>query len=314
MIHRLSIITLILTCLPLYSQRIYKDSILAKVNGKIITSYDVQELSYREELRLRQVMKGKDITSQLLALRQRALNILIEEQLIIDKFRNTPGFQIPSSLLEERVETSIAKRFGADRSSFYQMLDEKKMTMEEYREEIERGLVVELMKHEFVRKKTVVTPHDIAVYYNDNSDRFVQPTKMHIRMIMIMANKHSDYTQRVEKLHLELKAGGDFQELTKAYHDSPYSGDLGLQLSQDIRSDFLSSLKDHKNGDFVLAINNAKESIFLQLADSITPAKPELSQLHAKIKNSLEKEQEAKYYKEFIIDLRKSAKIEEFIK
>ena len=314
MIYRFTLIALIFSTLTLSAQRIYKDSILAKVNGKIITSYDVQELSYREELRLRQVMKGKDITDQLFALRQRALNILIEEQLIIDKFRSTQGFQIPSSLLEERVETSIAKRFGADRTAFYEMLDSKKMTMEEYREEIERGLIVELMKMEFVRKKTVVTPHDIAMYYSEHSERFVKPAKLHIRMILIQADKHSDYTQRVEVLHNKLKAGEDFEALMKTESDSQYSGDLGLQDTKDIRADFLSALEEKQKGDFTLAINNAKESIFLQVADLVQPAKPELAQMHSRIKRLLEQEQESKYYKEFIIDLRKAAKIEEFIK
>ena len=79
--------------------------------------------------------------------------MLIEEQLILDHFNNNEAFQVPSSLLEERIEKSIARRFGSKRDKFYDMLHEKNMTIEEYRKEVERGIILELMRMEFVRKK-----------------------------------------------------------------------------------------------------------------------------------------------------------------
>ena len=98
-------------------------------------------------------LKGQHLQKRIYELRHRALDMLIEEQLILDHFNSNDAYQVPSSLLEERIEKSIARRFGSNRDKFYDMLNQKNMTVEEYRKEVERGIILELMRMEFVRRK-----------------------------------------------------------------------------------------------------------------------------------------------------------------
>ncbi len=304
-------LSLLFISLSLFAGRIYKDNIIAKVNGEIITNYDIQELSYREELRLRQIYREPELTSKIIDIRKKALNILIEEQLILDFFESNEAYQVPSSLLEERIEKSIARRFGSDRSKFYNMLDEKNMTIEEYRKEIERGIIIELMKMEFVRKKVIVTPHDIALYYADNKENFAPPSQIHIKMIILDKTK-SGFVDKIVTLREKLKDDKNFTELMDKYSDSQFSGDLGFLNISDIRPDFLDSLQT-KNVNEYAEIEEDKQVIFVSKVAEKKSQVPELETVHSDIKEILQTEQETKFNEEFIADLKKSAKIEQFV-
>jgi len=291
--------------------RNYSDKIMAKVNGHIITNYDIQELSYREEMRLSQIFKGPALNKRIFELRQRALDMLIEEQLILDHFNSNDAYQVPSSLLEERIEKSIARRFGSKRDKFYDMLHQKNMTVEEYREEVERGIILELMEMEFVRKKIVVTPHDIAIFYADNKELFAEPSKMHIKLIIISKEK-ADYQSRVDSIKLKLTNGEKFEDMMK-FSDSQFSGDLGFLKISDIRPDFLEALKDKKSGDYI-TIEEQEQTLFVQLAGIKQTATPKLEDVHGKIKAQLQEEQKKRFKGEFIDSLKQAAKIEKFVK
>jgi parvulin-like peptidyl-prolyl isomerase len=299
-----------LLCLSSFAGRIYKDSIMAKVNGHIITSYDIQELSYREEMRLRQIFNGPELPSRIIDLRKRALNILIEEQLILDHFNSNDAYQVPSSLLEERIEKSIARRFGSDRDKFYDMLHQKDMTIEEYREEIERGIILELMRMEFIRKKIVVTPHDIALYYAENSKEFASPSQMHIKLIILSKSK-DNFDMRVNKIKQELKDGKTFDELMPQ-SDSQFSGDLGFLKMSDIRPDFLEALKDKKAGEYI-TIEESAQMLFVQLSEIRKSEVPPLEKITDQIKGKLNSDQEKHYREQFISDLKRGAKIEKYV-
>jgi len=299
-----------LLCLSSFAGRVYKDSIMAKVNGHIITSYDIQELSYREEMRLRQIFNGPELPSRIVDLRRRALDILIEEQLILDHFNSNDAYQVPSSLLEERIEKSIARRFGSDRDKFYDMLHQKDMTVEEYREEIERGIILELMRMEFIRKKIVVTPHDIALYFAENKAEFATPSQMHIKLIILSKDK-SKYDERVTKLKQELKDGKSFDELMPQ-SDSQFNGDLGFLKMSDIRPDFLEALKNKKPGEYI-TIEETTQMLFVQLSEVRKSAVPPLEDISDQIKSKLTSDQEKQYREEFISDLKRGAKIEKYV-
>ncbi|WDE98294.1 SurA N-terminal domain-containing protein [Lentisphaera profundi] len=302
---------LTLLCLSTFGGRIYKDSIMAKVNGHIITSYDIQELSYREEARIRQIFTGPELPSRIIALRKKALGILIEEQLILDHFNGNEAFQVPSSLLEERIEKSIARRFGTDRDKFYDMLHQKNMTVDEYRKEIERGIILELMRMEFIRKKIVVTPSDIALYYAKHKSDFATPSKMHIKLIIISKDKDQD-GKRVAALNKALNDGENFDGLM-SQSDSQFSGDLGFLKISDIRPDFIEALQDKKSGDFI-TIEETSQTLFVQLSEIRNSEVPKLETINAQIKRTLQSNQEKHYRTAFINDLKKSAKIEKYVK
>ena len=289
----------------------YSDKIMAKVNGHIITNYDIQELSYREEMRLSQIFKGPTLQKRIYELRHRALDMLIEEQLIIDHFNNNDAYQVPSSLLEERIEKSIARRFGSNRDKFYDMLNQKNMTVEEYRKEVERGIILELMRMEFVRKKIVVTPHDIALYYAENKEKFAEPSKMHIKLIIVNKSKPS-FQSKIDSIKLKLTNGEKFDELM-SLSDSQFSGYLGFLKISDIRPDFLESLKDKKAGEYI-TIEEESQTLFVQLAGLKQMETPKLEDVHSKIKSQLQSEQEKRFNTEFIDGLKKAAKIEKYVK
>ena len=62
-----TIILLVLISITTFAGRTYTDKIMAKVNGHIITNYEIQELSYREEMRLSQIFKGPTLNKEYLS-------------------------------------------------------------------------------------------------------------------------------------------------------------------------------------------------------------------------------------------------------
>jgi peptidyl-prolyl cis-trans isomerase SurA len=299
---------------------VYTDSILAKVNGKVITRYELNELTQRHQAKIASnYAHAPKIAKQRIAeLKESALKQYIENVIILDEFK-TKQFNVPKSLIDKELEKEIKTKSGGDRQKFIQMLDSGGISMEEYREQINESIAIELMISENVKRKVNVTPVDISRYYNVNKEKFLTNAEIKGAVIALIKGKEQseeDFNKKITMVTAKLK-DGDFAKIADEFSDltgKPKGGDMGFKKASELNEVFKNALNKLSKNEVSAAVKLDGSVFFFKLLDKRGGSTRPLLEVRDSIKNYLEDTEERKYYKEFITQLRKKASIEDFTK
>ena len=115
-----TIFTLAIGCISSPSQEVL-DGIAAVVNDDVITFSQVRELVGPAEAQARRELRGEALPAKIKEIRLKAINDLIDRQLILQEFGKNK-FNIPDHFIEERVGAIVREEFGGDRSAFVRTL------------------------------------------------------------------------------------------------------------------------------------------------------------------------------------------------
>ena len=110
-------------------------------------------------------------------------------------------------------------------SSFEEMLAERGLTLEAWREELKESLIMEKLLEQAVYSRVSVSDEEVAAYFKANRDQFDRPEQVRARQIVV-----ADEAEGQEVLGI-LRQGRSFAEVAAEYSLSPdaeQGGDLGF--------------------------------------------------------------------------------------
>lgn len=232
------------------------NGIAAIVEGETIT---VEQL--RRELepivpRLRvEARTTEEFNQRVYELSREVLNNMVD-RIIIVKAAEEKGLLVPQSYLDEEYDEVIARDFGGDRSRFLEYIRAQGLTTREFREQIYRRVVVNVMRQQNRRSQSEISPERIQAFYKKNKLRFYQPEAVHLRQIILTTladEPPSLLRQTAKKIISELKTGSDFGDLARKYSQDDMSrsgGDWGWIERQDIRSELSTVAFDLAPGEY----------------------------------------------------------------
>jgi peptidyl-prolyl cis-trans isomerase SurA len=149
------------------------NGIAAKVNGKIITQEEIASAITVDDRQLLMRLYGRQpalLEEKMRQLRQDALDLLVERELILHEFE-TAGYQLPESVIDEYLKGIIRERYG-DRLNLVKELQLKGQTTESFRREIRADYIVQAMRQKNVSSIVLVSPYKIESYYGQNTNQF----------------------------------------------------------------------------------------------------------------------------------------------
>ena len=89
----------------------------------------------------REQFKGNELVEKVKELRLKAINDLIDRQLILQEFRKQK-FNIPEHFIDDRIATLTREEFGGDRSAFIRTLAAQGYTLKKFKQmETEKMMV-----------------------------------------------------------------------------------------------------------------------------------------------------------------------------
>jgi parvulin-like peptidyl-prolyl isomerase len=215
------------------------DGIAAVVNDKVITYVQInQQVSETEKL-LRQSYTGEDLFQRVKEAKLGVLKALIDRELIIQDFKTMGGF-IPETYTNERINDVIRDEYGGDRIAFVKTLQERGVTMQKYKDEIQDNAIVGYMRNKNVVQSVLISPYQIEKYYQDNLRLFQQDEQIQVATIVlhkslfpsqkVVDGRQVTYDPQEEitkEILYKLDTGSDFAELAKAYSEAPNKDDGG---------------------------------------------------------------------------------------
>lgn len=183
---------------------------------------------------------------------------------------------------------------------------ERKITLDDWKRELQERLVVEKLVGQVVGDKSKVSDAAIAAYYRANRDEFERPEQVRARQIVVASEADG------AKVLALLQAKIPFAQVAKEHSLSPdgeEGGDLGFFARGEMPAEFDAVVFTLPVGRLSPLIKS-EYGYHIFLVEEHRPAgKLTLTQAHEDIRATLQAEQDERLYRQWLDGLRAKAKI-----
>jgi peptidyl-prolyl cis-trans isomerase C len=286
------------------------------INGQPITETEVA----REQALLMQRMDAKLSPEQLESIREtmrgHAVDSIINRTLLLQAAERE-GITVSQEEIEAKVE-QIKNKFDSE-ESFIGHLKENGMTLKDVLKEVEKGVKLEALIDKQTANLKKATDEDIEEFYNSNIDRFKQPERVRASHVLVKKGaEDSEQTkkekrQKIEKIQMDLKKGGDFAAIAAEYSDCPSKakgGDLGFFSRGQMVKPFEDSAFALKPGEISGIVETKFGYHIIKLTEREEPRTIPLNEVREDIAEYLERLKKQEEIKKYISGLHDAAKIE----
>ena len=211
--------------------------VMATVDGRKIFRSDVDKYYDNNVASAQQAPTGEQAT----ALRLNILHQMIEDEIVMRRAEKLGLLATDDEV--DRKYNEIKSPFTQE--EFDKRLQEKKITVVDFKRDIRRSLTVEKVLNKEVSSKINITDQDITNYYNAHKAEFnlIEP-QYHLAQIMVTpapnpqahnqndkAQNEGDARKKIQMIANRLDSGDDFATLAMKYSEDPETsgngGDLG---------------------------------------------------------------------------------------
>lgn len=306
----LMLLGLALVWLPIHSAPKLLNALVALVFDQPITVDDIkiQTAPFEEELLRQHSRDPIALQSKVNALRQQALETLIDRELILHEFESE-GYTIPESVIDDQVLDRIRRQFG-DRLTLTKTLQARGITYEAYRKGIRQQVIVDALTARNVNSVVLVSPFEIEKYYKEHLDDYQQQERISLRMIFLRHDSsNADASLRLlREIRNKISEGASFAEMASSYHSGSQresGGDWGLIEKSVLREDLAEVAFALKPGEMSEVLIR-DEGCYLMLVENRHPAEPRpLSEVREDIEKTLLAEERNRLQKQWLGNLRK---------
>jgi len=214
------------------------NEVAASVDGRKIYRADLEKYFQNQTAGANQPLSEDQATS----LRLSILRELIENEILMRRAEKL-GLLATDEEVERKLN-EIKSPWTAEQ--FNQRLQERKLSLDDYKRDIRRALTADKVLHKEVTSKINVTPQDIAAYYTQHKAEFnlIEP-RYHLAHILVTtslepqaaqsgnkARNEAEARKKIQTVQTRLEAGDDFTSLAMTYSEdgatAANGGDLGF--------------------------------------------------------------------------------------
>lgn len=295
------------------------NGIAAIAEGEIIT---VESL--RRELapiipRLRlDVRNEEEFRKRVDAITKEILQTMID-RIIIVKAAEEKGILIPDSYIEQEYNDVLQNDFGGNRARFLEYLRTQGITSREFRADIRKRVIVNVMRQQNRKSQSEISPERIENFYIKNKPRFYQSEAIHLRQIILSPLADESITplrQTARLIISELEKGADFRDLAQKYGQDEISrngGDWGWLERADMRSELSQAAFALSPGGYSQPIELDSTIFILYCEDLREEMIQPISQVRDIIEDVLVGQIARQTQENWLKDLRKKAHVSYFL-
>ena len=295
------------------------NGIAAIAEGEIITFEQLRKSLDPMVPKLRlQANSEAEFTQLIEKVSKDILQNIIDRIIIVQEAYNQ-GIQIPPSYIDGEYESIIKTDFNGNRSQFLAYLNSTGQTQDEFREELKRNIIVNVMQSQNRKKQSQISPEKIEDFYVKNKIRFYQPELIHLKQIILIPKSGETMETVLEtanEIVRQLDAGKPIHTLANTYGDKTFNranGDWGWIKREDLRSELSEVAFDLNIGEYTQPIQLG-EAVFILYAENIQNEKIQpISQVRDLIETNLSREIAQKALDEWLEDLRSKAYVRYFL-
>jgi peptidyl-prolyl cis-trans isomerase SurA len=288
------------------------DGVAAVVNNQVITFSQVRELTGALENSLKANFSGSALLDRIKEVRMRAVNDLIDRQLILQEFQKMKG-EIPPHAVDDRINSIIREEFGGDKSAFLRTIAAQGFTLARIRKMEEEKIIVQAMRSREAKAEPMISPGQVESYYRQRIQDWTTNTEVKLRMIKIVPGEEAEKKRKMaQEIRDKLVRGADFADLARVYSEDSTQdkgGDWGWIKRGDLNPEMERVVFNLSKGK-VSEIIELNQNYYIMLAEEKKGgiSKP-LKEVRPEIERQLLQVERQKEQQEWIQRLRKKAYI-----
>jgi len=291
------------------------DGVAAVANNDVITFSQVRELTTSLEASAKGSLSGAALAEKVKEIRLRAVNDLVDRQLILQEFRKNK-FTIPPYIVDDRINVIIREEFGGDKSAFLRTLAAQGFTLDKLRKLEEEKVIVQAMRSREAKGDVLIPESKIVSYYQENIQEWTVNEEIKLRTLAI---RHGDAAEKnrkvIEEIREKIVRGADFGDLARIYSEDSkqdVSGEWGWVDRKTLNPELTEAAFSQKTGK-VSEVISLSGSFYLMLVEERKSgiSKP-LSEVRTDIERRLIQVEKQKLQLGWLERLRKKAYIKIF--
>lgn len=290
---------------------------VARVNGVAIPAGDLEKAqnAFNKSPAAAQVPAGKEKDVQ-----KFLLNQMIGGELMYQLAQKTPLKDQDAQV--EAAFTKLKARFKTD-DDYKKGLQQQGLTEKELRELIRRNVVIENYVEQEIVPKQTVTDAEVKAYYDKNPETFSQPEQVRASHILITVDAAANDAdkkkarEKAEGLLKQLQGGADFAKLAQENSGCPSSkqgGDLGYFGKGQMVKPFEEAAWALKPGEVSGVVESQFGYHIIKLAEKKAAEKISFDEVKARIADSLKRQKVTEAVNTTLVEAKKKAKVEIFLK
>lgn len=223
-----------------------QDDVVARVNGKDIRTTDLEKQFQNRLNSAEQRPSPEEAQDAKLQL----LNQMINDQILLE-MASSGGLSATDAEVDVKFN-EFKSQYTEEK--FQDLLKVQKMTVDEIRAELRKGITIDKLINKEITSKISVSEAEIKNFYDKNKESFNLPESYHISHILVTpvadpelhnaknddAKSADEARNKAGRLLRELQSGQDFSTIARDYSEDPSSasagGDLNFQPLQAIEN------------------------------------------------------------------------------
>jgi peptidyl-prolyl cis-trans isomerase SurA len=293
------------------------NAIKAIVNDAVITYQEVELLNQQtEDLVVRKFRSSPSmLEKEINRMQTENLDKLVEQQLILHEFK-TAGYSLPESVLDDLVQETIKNDFG-DRATLTKTLEARGISYEKFRQQIRERFIVSQLRMKNVSSEIIISPHKIESYYLAHRDDFKEEDRIKLRKIILSKSSDPnlpDPRKLGEEIVSRLREGASFSQLAAIYSQEEIKNREAVWYDRSaLRKELADPAFTLKAGQCSDVIDAGTEFYVLSADEVSTAHYKTLSEVRAKIEQTLRGEERDRLEKKWIDKLKKKTFVQYFL-
>ena len=293
------------------------EKVMAVVNGDIVTLTEVQEQSIPLIRRMLAESSDRSGAPRVDDTEKQILERLIDQKLQLQEARSQ-GITTSAGEVDAYIEDVKKKAKIASEQDFKNALAKEGLTPEKLKKDVEDHLTLLKIVGKEVRSKIIVSEEEVRKAYEDQIDKFVEPTQVRLRYILIplpqgsSPEEASREKKKAEEVLLKLKQGEDFSQIAKVYSGGPMAetgGDIGYVKKGELHPDLDKAAFSLRIGQISDIIPVPNGFVIIKVEERRTPIQPYV-EVADQIRDKIYGNKVEENYQEWTRDLRAKAYIE----
>jgi len=302
----LALLAAVLVHSPAQAEDMVLDGIIALVNGKAITKYELDERMQPVYEQTRGRTLTTDEFTQVAAVRQQFLGQMIDD-ILIQQDSERYKLKVTDAEVEEQIKEFLAKRNLTD-AEFKRQLGLQRMTRDDFVRNMRRDMVKHRLIGGVVTSKVVVTDSEVEQRYNERKAEFSKDSMVQLSLILVPAGMSAmDLKSQIESGQIS------FAEAAGKYSQGPgggSGGDIGFIAWKDLAPEWSAALAGLKPGQISTPVRIQEYAGLLQVVSLKEGEELPLESVREQIYQSLHEGKFDKVFQEYMQKLREKAVIE----
>jgi parvulin-like peptidyl-prolyl isomerase len=265
------------------------DGYAARVDSTVITYGEVRESVAPYIQQITRKYKGRELAERMQAAYIDGRDALIEEALLKAETK-TRGLSLPDKIVDDEVDRMIRERFGNDRALLARALADRRMTFDEWKQEVRDQVTLRIFYSQEITRRASVPTQAVRDEYERTKEQYFTPFKVKYRFILINKGKTEEdlaaKRKQAEDTLRKLRDGADFDAIAKEVSEGDLSVSPWREL-KDAREELRPALLETPAGQISGLIEAPGEFYIVKVIERLEQGYVPFEQVQKNIENKL---------------------------